>query len=106
MIIRTPVAKFLTNLKAHEVRVSPSMMEESNLSSIQLADGSQEYIVQPITYHMLHCLYTIYKYAHPEFYGPDLESPETIMIHTDHCIDNLRKVYLPITPQSLYRYTR
>ena len=92
-------------------------MKQSHLSSIQLADGSEEYIVQPIVrnlnlplmldkhctlsmltgnakaYHMLHCLYTIYKYAHPDFYGEDPDGPEWVVTHTDHCVDNLRQVY-------------
>lgn len=41
---------------------------------------------------MLHCLYNIYRYAHPDFYGEDPSGPEWIKNHTDHCVDNLRQV--------------
>ena len=41
---------------------------------------------------MLHCLYNIYRYAHPDFFGEDPNGPEWIATHTDHCIDNLRQV--------------
>ena len=34
--------------EAHEVRVSEEQMTQSNLSSIRLADGSDDFIVQPI----------------------------------------------------------
>lgn len=45
---------------------------------------------------MLHCLYNIYRYAHPDFYGEDPSGPEWIKNHTDHCVDNLRQVcYAP-----------
>ena len=35
-------------LEAHEVRVSEEQMRQSNLSSIRLADGSEDFMVQPI----------------------------------------------------------
>lgn len=56
---------------AHEVRVSEAQMRDSNLSSIMLADSTDDYVVQPIAHHMLHCLYTIYTYVHSDFYGEE-----------------------------------
>lgn len=81
----------LTNT-AHEIRLSEEQMTKANLSSIRLADGSEDFIVQPIAYHMLHCLYNLYKYVHPDFYGDDPSGPDWIVTHTDHCVDNLRQV--------------
>ncbi|KFY00383.1 hypothetical protein V490_01386 [Pseudogymnoascus sp. VKM F-3557] len=75
----------------HTVRLSRTELEQMNMSSIQLADGSEDYIAVPIAYHMLHCLYNIYRYAHPDFFGEDPNGPEWIVTHTDHCIDNLRQ---------------
>ncbi|KFY02674.1 hypothetical protein O988_01979, partial [Pseudogymnoascus sp. VKM F-3808] len=75
----------------HTVRLSRTELERMNMSSIQLADGSEDYIAVPIAYHMLHCLYNIYRYAHPDFFGEDPNGPEWIVTHTDHCIDNLRQ---------------
>ncbi|KFY48276.1 hypothetical protein V495_01465 [Pseudogymnoascus sp. VKM F-4514 (FW-929)] len=75
----------------HTVRLSKTELERMNMSSIQLADGSEDYIAVPIVYHMLHCLYNIYRYAHPDFFGEDPNGPEWIVTHTDHCIDNLRQ---------------
>jgi hypothetical protein len=76
---------------AHELRLTPTQMSTFNLTSVQLANGSNDYMVQPVAYNMLHCLYTIYKYAHPDFYGPDPFGPEWVKNHTDHCVDNLRQ---------------
>lgn len=78
----------------HNLRVHPSQMTAANLSSIRLSDGSGDYIVQPVAYHMLHCLYTLYRYAHPEFYGEDPAGPAWVVEHTEHCIENLRQFVL------------
>lgn len=75
----------------HELRVSQPQMISSNLSSIQLSDGSGDYLVSPIVYHMLHCLYSLYKYVHPEFYGEDPSGAVWVVEHTEHCVENLRQ---------------
>ncbi|KAH8690654.1 hypothetical protein BGW36DRAFT_389120 [Talaromyces proteolyticus] len=75
---------------AHTLRVQEADMKKMNMSSIQMSDGSGDYLAVPISYHMLHCLYNIYRYNHPEFYGEDKGGPDWIVKHTDHCIDNLR----------------
>ena len=38
----------LTKASAHELRLSGEEMSNSNLSSIELADGKDEYMVTPI----------------------------------------------------------
>ncbi|OKL55685.1 hypothetical protein UA08_09002 [Talaromyces atroroseus] len=76
---------------AHTLRVPEADMKKMNMTSIQVNDGSGDYLAVPIGYHMLHCLYNIYRYAHPEFYGEDEGGPAWIMKHTDHCVDNLRQ---------------
>ena len=76
---------------AHELRLDPTQMSTFNLTSVQLADGSNDFVVRPIAYHMLHCLYTLHKYAHPEFYGVDPFGPEWVTNNTDNCVDNLRQ---------------
>lgn len=52
-------------------------------------------------YHMLHCLYSIYKHAHPDFYGDDPSGPAWIVKHTDHCVDNLRQVRMGLPGRSV-----
>lgn len=76
---------------AHDVRLSKSEVERTGIKTIQLADGSGDYLVQPIVYHMLHCLYNVYRYNHLDHYGEDPSGPAWRQEHTDHCIDNLRQ---------------
>ena len=75
----------------HNVRVPSAEIARTNLTTIELADGSGDGLVQPIAYHMLHCLYNIYKYAHLDYYGEDPSGPAWRQHHTDHCVDNLRQ---------------
>lgn len=68
-------------------------IQRLNRTSIEFVAGPQtgKMLAQPLTYHMLHCLYNIYKYNHLDFYGPEPAGPEWIVTHTDHCVDNLRQ---------------
>lgn len=75
----------------HNVRVPSTEIARTNLTTIELADGSGDSLVQPIAYHMLHCLYNIYKYAHLDYYGEDPSGPAWRQHHTENCVDNLRQ---------------
>lgn len=40
-----------------------------NLTSVQLSDGSGDYLAALDVYHHLHCLKLIRQYIHPEYYA-------------------------------------
>ncbi|MCJ1358909.1 MAG: hypothetical protein MMC33_008909 [Icmadophila ericetorum] len=75
----------------NNIRLTAEELKKMNRTSIQLADGSGDYLAAVDVYHHLHCVKMIRQYLHPEYYN----MPESLMVdkaeHVDHCLDALRQ---------------
>jgi len=74
----------------NNIRVTKAELDRMNRTSIQLADGSGDYLAALDVYHHLHCVKMIRHYIHPEYY----KMPQSLMVdtaeHIDHCLDAIR----------------
>jgi hypothetical protein len=88
-------------LKYSNVRVSADDLRKINRNSIELADGSGDYMAGLDVHHSLHCLKYIRQYLYPDYYNiTDPNIPD----HLDHCLDNLRELVMCKADISLYTY--
>jgi hypothetical protein len=69
------------------IRVTAAQLRAINRTSVQLSDGSGDYMAQLNVHHQLHCLKSLRQAFYPEYY-PD--SGRHKADHIDHCLDNLR----------------
>ena len=104
----------INNSLGNHIRISPEDMTKMNRTSVRLNSGSGDHIATPEvselcyihglltnkvkTYHQLHCLWYIFKYAHPEAYAVEPHHGVSVSAHVDHCIDSLRNVSMDSSP--------
>ncbi|OKL64633.1 hypothetical protein UA08_00947 [Talaromyces atroroseus] len=85
--------------EVRHVSISPEIMvsiNKSNNNAVQLPDGN--YLGATEVFHQLHCLNLIRQHSYKEYYDVDgrrppglTDSPATLRLHVDHCIDILRQ---------------
>ncbi|SMR45908.1 unnamed protein product [Zymoseptoria tritici ST99CH_3D1] len=73
------------------IRVSKSDLDDVNLTSLELSDGSG-YVAQPSVFHELHCIKRIRHWVYKDHYLSGLSEHEALNWkgHIDHCIEMLR----------------
>ena len=88
-------------VKNSNIRVTADELRRINRTSVQLSDGSGEYMAELNVYHQLHCLKVLRQALDPEYY--DLP-PQHKSEHLDHCLDNLRQLVMCKADVSLQTY--
>ncbi|KAJ4301949.1 hypothetical protein N0V90_004045 [Kalmusia sp. IMI 367209] len=79
-------------LENSNIRVSKEELEKINRTSIELADGSGEYMAGLNVHHHLHCLKSIRRVIYRDYY--DLYEDDEMWIHLEHCMDDLRQAIM------------
>ena len=75
----------------NNIRVSKEELDRMNRTSVQLSDGSGDYLAALDVMHHIHCLKMVRHYIHPEYYEmPDSQKINTEE-HIDHCLDAIRQ---------------
>lgn len=88
-------------LKYTNVRVTVDDLKKIDRNSVQLSDGSGDYMAGLDVHHQLHCLKMVYRALHPEYYHlPKAHIEE----HIDHCLDSLRQFLMCKADVSIVTY--
>lgn len=85
------------------IRLTAEEVERMNVTSVQLADGSGDYLASLDVYHELHCVKYIHHYIHGDYYNEPTAVPAEM--HVDHCLDTIRKFIMcraDVAMQTLY----
>ncbi|KAF4627068.1 hypothetical protein G7Y89_g11085 [Cudoniella acicularis] len=83
------------------VRVTADDLKKMNRNSVQLSDGSGEYMAGLDVHHQLHCLKMVYRALHPEYYHlPKAHMEE----HIEHCLDSIRQFLMCKADISIVTY--
>ena len=75
----------------NNIRVTKDELDRMNRTSIQLADGSGDYLAALDVMHHLHCLKMVRHYIHPEAYEMPHSLNTNTEEHIDHCLDAIRQ---------------
>ncbi|KAL1311894.1 hypothetical protein AAFC00_001966 [Neodothiora populina] len=86
------------------IRINAADLALRGRTSVQLNDGSGDFLATPDTYHQLHCLWYIFQNVHPESYTVNATNVP-ILDHLDHCIDALRQHIMCHATASLQTYS-
>ena len=80
-------------LPDQSVRVQKEDLVKINRTSLPLNDDEGGYLAVVDVFHELHCLNYVREYLHRDYYHIK-ETPETQILHVDHCIDTLRQTLM------------
>ncbi|PWY64971.1 hypothetical protein BO94DRAFT_356730 [Aspergillus sclerotioniger CBS 115572] len=74
------------------IRVTTEELQVTNQTSITL-DGDDSHLAWLGVYHDLHCINTLRRWMHRDYYHPNLTAAELdkLQSHTSHCLDVLRQ---------------
>ena len=75
------------------IRVQKEDLVRINRTSLPLNDDGGGYLAVVDVFHELHCLNYVREYLHRDYYH-NKETPETQILHVDHCIDTLRQTLM------------
>ena len=84
-----PLFFSVADLPDYNIRVTGEELSQMNRTSVQLSDGSGDYLAALDVFHHLHCLKLIHKFIH----GKEMPKSEKVTQadHLDHCIDAVRQ---------------
>ena len=77
--------------KYNNIRVSKAELDRMNITSVELADGSGDYLAALDVMHHLHCVKMIRQYIHPESYKLTKALKVDTKEHINHCLDAIRQ---------------
>ncbi|KAL3422012.1 hypothetical protein PVAG01_06168 [Phlyctema vagabunda] len=85
------------------IRVPKEELDRTGRSSVQLADGSGDYLGSLDVYHQLHCLKYIRHYVHQDYYTLGKTNVPNVE-HVNHCIEMLRQIVMCKADTALMTY--